>query len=302
MYRGSRHWASGGEDGAVLRAFRLPDVLAGTVGQARADGLPGPAPRPSASVLLIEDDAPCGVRVFMFRRTALMRFAPGMLVFPGGAVDPGDADLAAAGPDDLDERRVAAVRETFEECGILLAVPVHAGEPEQVEAGEMAELRADLLADRIGLVEVLRRTHRRLDPALLHPWARWVTPLHEPRRFDTTFYVAALPVGQRVGHVAGEGEDAQWRRPAEAIAQARAGRLALLSPTLVCLEELDGARDVGQVLSRDRAVGPVRPRLVAGCVHPTVEVDLDGRGGGEPLEDPGGPSLAAELGGVMGAG
>ena len=305
------------QDGRVLRDFPVPlgprSARPGPAPTGASTGEP-PVPRPSASVLLISDGRPdlaargpgedpeatrhgSGVWVYTFRRTAQMAFAAGMLVFPGGAVEPGDDELVPAeNGSGLTDRHVAAVRETFEECGVLLAVPVDGRSAPS--AARLAELRTDLLAGRVGLGDVLAAVGMRLDGMLLHAWARWVTPLVEPRRFDTTFFVAALPAGQQVGPVAGEGERAQWRRAAEAVAEHRAGRLAMLPPTLVCLEELAAAGDVAELLATARVVRPVCPWQVGvaaadlpdadrGGGPPdgeqlVVRVDLDGRGGGEP--------------------
>lgn len=282
----------------MLRDFPVTGRLDAAAGPGRT----APA-RPSASVLLVTD-APTrdpggvgGLEVFTFRRIPGMAFAPGMVVFPGGAVDEGDHVLADRGPPGLTARHVAAVRETFEECGVLLAAgPADGRVPDRVVT-HLPDLREDLLAGRITWAGLLEATGTRLDPGLLHPWARWVTPLVEPRRFDTTFFVAALPPGQNPGSVDGEGEDARWRDPAQALTDYRAGRLALMPPTLVCLEDLAAARDVRSLLDTPRIVRPVCPRVVLpddrGDGRPSqddpsavVRVDLDGRGGGDgPVEE-----------------
>lgn len=253
---------------------------------------PPAVPRPSASVLLVRDVVDgrgrSGVSVYTFRRGSTMAFAPGVVVFPGGAVEPDDEALASQ---ELTDRHVAAVRETFEECGVLLAVSDPAAAA-TVRPTEPARLRADLLAGRITLVDVLRRSGLVLDAGLLHPWARWVTPTFEPRRYDTTFFVARLPPGQEPGEVVGEGEQGEWVPAAAAVAAHRAGRLPLLPPTLVCLEDMAAAQNVAELMSTERVVRPVSPWAVElpDRADPSpgtpgarwaVRVDLDGRGGGE---------------------
>ncbi len=282
----------------MLRDFPVPP-LRGTLpapepsSRAVTAAEPPATPRPSASVLLVRDSIR-GVDVFTFRRRRSMAFAPSMVVYPGGAVEAEDAALATG---DLTVLQVAAVRETFEECGVLLAVPDPAPEPHSRDRDDrvahLGSLRAELLAGRSGLAEVLQRARMSLDPALLHAWARWVTPTFERRRFDTTFFVARLPVGQQPGEIGGEGEDAGWLTAARGVAEHRAGRLPLLPPTLVCLEDVAAAGSVEELLTTQRVVRPVCPWLVElhgsaagadGAARWAVQVDLDGRGGGERRE------------------
>lgn len=185
-----------------------------------------------------------------------------MSVFPGGSVDRSDAEpVPWIGPPpsswtqtlSADEPLVrslvcAAVRETFEESGVLLAdLP---GTPVDRVALERHER---------SLAEVLGPHAVRAD--LLVPWAHWITPETEPRRHDTRFFIAALPAGQQTADGAREAEIAEWVRPADALRQHAAGSRPLLPPTYVTLRELSGFADVAAVFvaAADRVIEPIRP-------------------------------------------
>ena len=168
--------------------------------------------RPAATVMLVRD-APGGLKVFLMRRHSKMEFAPGVMVFPGGGVDDRDrnADIAWAGPPpqwwaqrfgiepDLAEALVcAAARETFEESGVLFAGP--AGDPDGIvgDASVYRDSRRALAEGSLSFADFLRRENLELRSDLLRPWANWVTPEAErTRRYDTYFFVGALPEGQR---------------------------------------------------------------------------------------------------------
>jgi 8-oxo-dGTP pyrophosphatase MutT (NUDIX family) len=258
-------------------ATRLADIEAGRIAPA--------APRDAATVVILRTEADGrDIQVLMLRRTAAMKFAPGAYVFPGGSVDPADYGAAVGwhgpSPDEFGARLgasaevaralvCAAVRETFEESGVLLAgVPDGApGSPLAVPAGPSWDAdRAALAAGTLTLAELLSRRGLVLRADLLVPWARWVTPEGEPRRFDARFFAAALPDGQQaVAHEA-EAEHVAWLRPASAIDAARAGEIALLPPTAATLNHLASAIAAGagidEILATRRAIEPVCPRLV----------------------------------------
>jgi 8-oxo-dGTP pyrophosphatase MutT (NUDIX family) len=238
------------------------------LGQAARDILDGraapAAPRAAATVMLLRP-APGGLEVYMLRRQASMTFAAGMSVFPGGSVDPRDADeeVAWAGPGAAAWGRVldvppeqaralvcAAVRETFEESGVVLAGPT----PDSVVAdvtGEDWEADRNALLDRsLSLAELLARRRMVLRSDLLRPWSRWLTPVIEPRRFDTRFFAAALPGGQRPRDVGGEAAAVYWTGPAQALAAGRRRELQLLPPTAVTLAELAACGDLDAALAR----------------------------------------------------
>ena len=172
-----------------------------------------------------------------------MAFAPGASVFPGGSMDASDADdpIARAGPDAAEWGMLldapaplaralvcAAVRETFEESGVLLAGPAGPGaEPILGRTGddEWEDDRRALLAGSLTLAELLRRRGLVLRSDLLRPWARWITPVTEERRYDTRFFAAALPAGQHARDVSGEADETAWLEPAaRAAARSRSCR------------------------------------------------------------------------------
>lgn len=188
------------------------------------------APRRAATVMLLRDTA-AGPAVHMLRRRASMAFAGGAYAYPGGGVDPRDDDRAVrwAGPSrDVWAARLgvdaasaqaivcAAVRETYEEAGVLLA-----GETASTVVGDLSG--DDWEADRAALVdralsfaEFLDRRGLVLRSDLLGAWARWITPEFEPKRYDTWFFVAALPDGQRTRNASTEADRTVWVRPEEA--------------------------------------------------------------------------------------
>ncbi|GAA3443518.1 NUDIX hydrolase [Planomonospora venezuelensis] len=262
---------------------RARDILAGRVE-------PVPA-RDAATVVVLRE----GVEVYLLRRKASMAFAAGAYVFPGGSVDPRDADhaIAWAGPspaewgevfraDDKTARGLvcAAVRETFEESGVLLAGP----SPESVVADTTGD---DWEADRLALIarslsfaDFLDKRGLVLRADLLRPWAHWITPEVENKRFDTRFFVAALPPGQRTRDVGGEADQVAWVRPAEAIEQAGSGRIFLMPPTHRTLKELAAYEKVTDVLQAEREIVTFMPRIaeVDGEMH--IVLDDDYRFGG----------------------
>jgi 8-oxo-dGTP pyrophosphatase MutT (NUDIX family) len=225
--------------------------------------------------MLIRDD-PDGIAVFLMRRHARMEFAAGTMVFPGGGVDDRDrnADIAWAGPPpawwaqrfgiepDLAEALVcAAARETFEESGVLFAGP--AGDPEGIvgDASVYADARRALADGTLSFADFLRRENLELRSDLLRPWANWVTPEAErTRRYDTYFFVGALPQGQRADGQNTESDRAGWTTPQAAIDDFAAGRCFLLPPTWTQLDSLAG-RTVADVLAVERQIVTVQPHL-----------------------------------------
>jgi 8-oxo-dGTP pyrophosphatase MutT (NUDIX family) len=208
-------------------------------------------PRQAATVLLLRDGTR-GLEVYLLRRTKGMPFAGGMTAYPGGGVDPRDADteIGWIGPSPAewaeafgcDERMArelvcAAVREMFEEAGVLLA-----GDPEtgavvpDVSGDDWEQQRQALLARELSLTELLAGRGLALRSDLLRPFAHWITPPVETRRYDTKFFVAALPVGQEARDVSGEADEVSWLTPAVALAESSAGTRPMLPPTTHTLD------------------------------------------------------------------
>lgn len=259
---------------------RLPEHLAEAV-QPIIEGTVKPViPRDAATVMLLRraDVAAtgCGFEVYMLRRKPTMAFAPGAYVFPGGSVDLRDADeeVAWAGPDvawwgqvlgvvpQLARALVcAAVRETFEESGVLFAGPATDTVITDPTGDDWEADRRGLLDRSLSLAELLARRNLILRSDLLRPWSRWVTPAAEPRRFDARFFAAALPPGQRTRDVSGEASAVQWISPVAALDAGRARQIELWLPTAMTLAELAEHATVESVLSADREIRPLLPEL-----------------------------------------
>jgi 8-oxo-dGTP pyrophosphatase MutT (NUDIX family) len=248
----------------------------GTTGGQTPDPL---TPRPAATVMLIRDNRPGfarGLEVFLMRRHSAMDFVAGVMVFPGGGVDDRDrnADIAWFGPEppwwaerfgvepDLAEALVcAAARETFEESGVLFAGP--ADDPDGIvdDASIYRESRAALAEGSLSFGEFLRRENLVLRADLLRPWANWVTPKEErTRRYDTYFFVGALPEGQRADGENTETDKADWITPEAALDDFAEERTFLLPPTWTQLDSLAG-RTVAEVLAVERQIVAVEPHL-----------------------------------------
>jgi 8-oxo-dGTP pyrophosphatase MutT (NUDIX family) len=220
--------------------------------RAFADGSKEPVePRNAATVVLLRSGT-SGPEIYLLRRQTSMAFAGGMCVFPGGGVDPRDFDHATAwagptpaewaarlGTDEATARALvcAAVRETFEESGVLLA-----GESRDTvvadTTGEDWEVdRAALEARELSFTEFLDRRGLVLRTDLLGVWAGWLTPVFEPRRYRTWFFVADLPEGQRTRDVSSESDQVTWLSAMQAVSDVEQKQILMLPPTyLTCLE------------------------------------------------------------------
>ncbi len=239
-------------------------------------------PRPAATVMLVRDVRQGTARdleVFLMRRHAGMEFVAGVTVFPGGGVDDRDrnADVAWYGPEpswwadrlgvdvDLAEALVcAAARETFEESGVLFAGPASSPDGENTivaDASVYRDARKALDAKTLSFGEFLRDEKLVLRADLLRPWANWVTPKEErTRRYDTYFFVGALPEGQRADGDNTETDRAGWATPQSALDDFGEGRSFLLPPTWTQLDALNG-RTVAEVLAVERNIVAVEPHL-----------------------------------------
>jgi glyoxylase-like metal-dependent hydrolase (beta-lactamase superfamily II)/8-oxo-dGTP pyrophosphatase MutT (NUDIX family) len=204
------------------------------------------APRPAATVLLLRDTS-AGIEVLMTRRSPTASFAPGAYVFPGGGIDAADAqahDLAARRPTQDDLRltqAIAAIRESFEELGVLIATRAD-GSP--ATADDVAAL-----GRHAPFVAQCRQRGLRLAADQVFVLAHWVTDRDLPRRFDVPFLVARMPAGQ--SPVADEAEQFEpvWVRPADALARHKAGQFFMIFPTIRTLERLEKFASVDAVLA-----------------------------------------------------
>ncbi|KAA9376276.1 NUDIX hydrolase [Microbispora cellulosiformans] len=249
----------------------LPDRLGERAREILAGRLAPVPARDAATVVLLRDDP---LEVYLLRRQATMAFAAGAYVFPGGSVDPRDADQAVAwaGPSPAEWGEVlrtgestarglvcAAVRETFEESGVLLAGPGPGTVVTDTTGDDWEADRLALIARTLSFAEFLDRRGLVLRSDLLKAWGHWITPVMETRRFDTRFFVAALPSGQRTRDVGGEASEVAWMRPGDALAAAREHTAFLMPPTFRTLTEMAAFETIGDVLSCSRSITTIVP-------------------------------------------
>jgi 8-oxo-dGTP pyrophosphatase MutT (NUDIX family) len=195
----------------------------------------GPIATPRlASTLILLRDGDAGLEVMLVERTGTASFAAGKFVFPGGTVDPADAGLAASAEPDA-VLRVAAIRETWEECGLLLA---EGARSQAAPGGDFGAL--------------VRGAGLRLSVDALLPFAHWITPTHAPKRFDTHFFVAAAPPDQTARADRGEVVSAVWSRPSEVVAAAEAERINLMFATYMNLRWLAAHGSAADALAAAR--------------------------------------------------
>lgn len=234
---------------------------------------PAAASRLAATVLLLRDGM-AGLEVFMVVRHQQIDFASGALVFPGGKLAAGDTDprvrTRCEAADGLSDEqlalRVGAIREAFEECGVLLARS--RGETALLAPERLATLgpryRQGLDRGEIGIADMLEAEDLVLACDQLLPFAHWITPSFMPKRFDTYFYLAPAPAEQVALHDGREMVDSVWIRPADALADAAAGTRTLVPATLLNVEKLGRSTDLAAALARARSerIVTVEPQLV----------------------------------------
>ncbi len=272
-------------------------------------------PRPAATVVLLRPaggdvgDAGIGdlaadgdgaLEVLLTRRPSTMAFAADMHVFPGGRVDPADADprlvarsarsaasaVVALGGD-LDAEPalaafIAAVRETFEETGVLLAEPDPGADSPTTEALDVA--RAEVLHVPGAFAPMVEALGLRLRTDLLVPLSRWVTPPGLPRRFDARFFAAALPAGAEVSLLGDEVVAHAWHTPRAALDAMAAGRLAMWLPTSSTLQQLEHAPSIDAIGAR-LAPGRLGTVVVEDVMPGVVRIEMPAGGGvaGQPV-------------------
>ncbi len=238
-------------------------------------------PRPASTVLLLRDSAARPeIEVFMMVRHHQIEFQSGALVFPGGSVDAGDKEILArpelhSGGEGVDEAdlsfRIAAIRETFEESGILLARLK--GSSQLIDARRAGEIeaahRTELCEHKTTFAEILGNNGLWLALDELVPYAHWITPEGLPKRFDTWFFLAAAPPDQLGAHDGKESTDSVWLSPREAVEGGESGRFKLPFPTTRNLIKLGGQTSVKAALEDARGkpvvtVTPVMTKTAAG--------------------------------------
>ena len=254
--------------------------------------------RDAATVMLVRNGVD-GVEVFMLRRNLNSDFVGGAYVFPGGAVDPDDSapevEAVCLGRTDADASAaldlatgglafwVAAIRESFEEAGLLLAID---------EAGDLVSFEDEAVAERFlvhrravdnserSLLSIALEEHLLLAADRIHYFSRWITPLGAPRRYDTRFFIAHPPEFQVPVHDDHEVIANLWIRPVDALARHEAGEFQLIFPTVRSLEALATFDTAEQIVAHAASIGevqPVQPTIVDGdhgmrIVLPTDEV------------------------------
>jgi len=283
-------------------------------------------PREAATVMLVRDQ-PHGMEVFMLRRSLDSDFVGGAYVFPGGKLDAADRadDLGALcdGRTDADASDilgidsgglaywVAAIRECFEEAGILLALSGAGGECRLVSLAEPAvaaryvRYRAEVYAGTLSLADLCLQQGLRLDARRIHYFSHWITPQAAPRRYDTRFFVAAAPPEQVPLHDDGETVASLWMRPSDVLARHGAGDLDLILPTIKNLEAIS-CYDTSADLLAAAATLPRPPAILPRLVNDGagVRIILPGDPGyDEAVPTSTLPGLPAKsLGGGTGAG
>ena len=241
-------------------------------------------PAPAATLVLLRDRPAGGVEVLLIQRHRASKFAAGDHVFPGGKIEsadvPDDADRWCAGPAVQDAARalglphatraalgywIGAIREAFEEVGVLLAVD-EAGGPPRVEPERLAAYRRACHQDHRAFWDVLRAERLTLATDRLTYFAHWITPEENPIRFDTRFF--AVPMPERQDPVAADHEitSVRWLSPRGAFEAQTRGEISLRRPTIANLQLFDGAASVAEALARlaGRPIPTIRPRVIVG--------------------------------------
>lgn len=245
-------------------------------------------PRPAATVILLRDSV-AGIQVFLMRRAATLSFAPGALVFPGGAVETGDGDPISGwtGPppaqwaawlgcdtQTASSLLCAAVRETFEECDVLLATAP--------EGPDGARLREALVAGA-SFASLANERGWALRADLLRPWMRWVTPEFSATRYDTYFFVATVPDGQFPIVASSETDDASWYSVSSILDEYRRGLRSLPLPTAAALRDVAVLGGLDAVLREWRTVSRFETRPV--MIDDAVSWVVSGPDGDHPVDE-----------------
>ena len=245
--------------------------------------------RPAATLILLREGETGPPVLFMQRRAKTMGFAAGMMVFPGGKVDRGDHDLARefglVATLDVDDAaaRVAAIRESFEEAGVLLT------QGPELDPGLLADAAPAVAARDLDFAVFLKTHGQRVNPRFLTPWSRWCPPVRlENRRYDTRFYLARVPANAQPGHDGNEAVTSLWTTAAAALRSADRGESKVIFPTRRNLERLAQHDSVDALIAHARAT-PVRmiaPEIkeINGRPHLTIPDNLGYPVTAEPID------------------
>lgn len=275
---------------SIIPFDRLPDGFAQSLEEPPA--VPA-EPRPAATIVLMRDGAE-SLEILLMRRNRNSGFVPGAYVFPGGRVDQSDGESASATlvdgltPEQSAERLaledpagamayyMAALREAFEETGILVGVlpdgssPLSAADDKDIDA-----VRNRLMMDQLSFSDALTELNCRVEGDAIEYIAHWITPIPEPRRYDTRFFAARVPRNTTAIVDPREMTDAIWIAPGEALRRCDEGTLPMVFPTIKTIEELEAYVTVDQALDGFGSE-PVRTILPTLVITPTgVGLEID---------------------------
>jgi 8-oxo-dGTP pyrophosphatase MutT (NUDIX family) len=252
----------------VIPADRLPPGFAESLDRPPADVA---EPKPAATVVMLRDSE-TGMEVLLLKRHRSSGFVPGAYVFPGGRTDDADGNPQLVGyVTRLPTINLplhfwfAAVREVFEEAGVLLALDAKREWAQDTTASpELEAWRLKLMNEEATLFDVVQHNHFMIDFSGIVYFAHWITPLAEPRRYDTHFFAVVIPAGRTVRPDPREMTDALWLTPTEALRRFDAGKLPMVFPTVRTLKQLAPFQSTEAALDglRARPVEPIMPRLV----------------------------------------
>lgn len=237
-------------------------------------------PIKDAATILIFEDRP-DLHVLMMRRRARSDFVGGMMVFPGGGLDDADRDESAFShvsghvAEEHKSYLLASIRETFEECGVLLT---------STPPPEAAFRRREAIQrEHMTLAQLLDEYSLTVDASAIHPIARWITPIGPPRRYDTVFFAAAMPPGQEATGDDDEAEHLEWVRPRDGMVRWEAGEYVMLPPTTAMLQLLARFTTTAEVIGAlERADHELFPAVVIGNERGDYRVVLPGDDGYDP--------------------
>jgi 8-oxo-dGTP pyrophosphatase MutT (NUDIX family) len=265
------------KDPFVIPSERLPPGFAEQLDHPPASVV---QPKPAATAVLIRNGA-TEPEVLLLKRHRSSGFVPGAYVFPGGRVDAADADVPWPGgtSEPAGEYWIAAVREMFEETGVLLArTRSGAWSWSASDSLNLDSWRERLMTQNATLGELLTDEQLTLDPGAIVYIAHWITPEPEPRRYDTRFFLAEIPAAVEVQPDAREMTDAIWLSPRLALARFEAGALPMVFPTVKTLQRLTSFASASAAIDafRDCGVQPILPRLVRTAEGVGIVIDQEG--------------------------